>query len=141
MVQIKLRYLQGRNFNGAHRDAGTKIHAVADTALCGAKPGRLSGGWDEPWQENPEISCERCIKKFNKINEQTPLHNCLGCSSFISCNKWCESCCKRGMRSIELAIISTYRFLNPLPAPILSKTPPDSPFLRQLWEAASSLED
>ncbi len=138
MLQIRLRYLQGRNANGAHRDAGTKIHALNGSeraALCGARPGRLSGGWSEPFQESPEISCQRCIKKFGKINEQTPMHNCSGCFNFISSGGWCDSCCQKGMRSVTAAIISTYRLLNPPPPPTLSKTPPDNPFLKQLWEA------
>ncbi len=142
MLQIRLRYLQGRNANGAHRDAVTKIHALSGsdrTALCGAMPGRLSGGWAETWQEDPQISCRRCIRKFDKITAQTPVRKCDGCSTFVFSGKWCDACLEESVRSIASATMSTYRFLNPPPAPVLSKTPPDNPFLRQLWEAANEL--
>ena len=139
MSDIKLRYLQGRNWNGAHRDAGIRIHGILDKnhkALCGSQPGRLSGGWSSPWQDDPKITCLRCAKRIERINTKTPLYKCLGCSTLINDNGWCEGCNKKAILSVASAIISTYRKINPIPDPPLSEIPPDNPFLRMIWEAA-----
>jgi hypothetical protein len=56
----------GRLRNGAERDHGTRNHAVkfgSSTALCGAKPGRRSVGWNTPWGGR-DITCPRCLKKL-----------------------------------------------------------------------------
>jgi hypothetical protein len=62
--------LTGRCANGAERDGGRRTHAVPlgstyGLALCGARPGRLSNGWDEvDGAEMP--TCSRCTKKASK---------------------------------------------------------------------------
>ena len=62
--------LTGRCANGAERDRGRLVHLLPEPghwgkALCGAKPGRLSGaGWDMGEdRELGEITCKRCLKK------------------------------------------------------------------------------
>lgn len=61
----------GRAWNGAHRDAGTIVHAVEPLpptmrgdwftkAECGAEPGRRGSGWAET---SREINCPKCLKK------------------------------------------------------------------------------
>lgn len=72
---------QGRNLNGFHLDAGTVIHAVLDAredisdtngeALCKTSPGRRSGGWYYPWQnnavnKNADVTCKACMSKMQK---------------------------------------------------------------------------
>lgn len=64
--------LVGRCANGAQRDGGIRSHVLMvpglglpspcfATALCGAKPGRLSNGWDEV--DGAEIpTCRRCAR-------------------------------------------------------------------------------
>lgn len=66
-----MRYamMTGRCLNGAERDRGRLIHAIADNsafgkALCGAQPGRLSNGWD--WDEDAP-TCPRCVAKLKKL--------------------------------------------------------------------------
>jgi hypothetical protein len=66
----KPRRLTGRCSNGAERDGGRLYHAVPDAgypnfarALCGAKPGRLSSGWDDD-SEGAEVTCKRCVRKL-----------------------------------------------------------------------------
>jgi hypothetical protein len=143
MNEIKLRYLQGRNQNGAHRDAGFRIHGILGEsykALCGAKPSRLSGGWAPPWQDEPKVDCPRCAKKVERINAMSPLYKCLGCSTLINNDGWCEECNKKAVLSMASAITSTQRKLNPPPEPTLSKIPPENPFLRTLWEAANGIQ-
>lgn len=69
--------LTGRCANGAERDGGRVTHVVMvdvvagsmnpawQTALCGAKPGRLSNGFVAA--DGPEIpSCKRCRAKAEK---------------------------------------------------------------------------
>ena len=71
--------LTGRCANGAERDGGRRSHIVLsdvrpngsmsfpsfETALCGAKPGRLSNGWTEvDGAEQP--SCPRCQTRAAK---------------------------------------------------------------------------
>lgn len=73
-MTITAHYLTGRLANGAERDCGTLWHAVSDdsySALCGARPGRRSGGWGpfEPKElqdPNQPITCPRCLKKMQK---------------------------------------------------------------------------
>lgn len=62
--------LTGRCADGAERGKGTLRHAVADkswAALCGAKPGRLSAGWND-FAARPveETTCPRCLKKLER---------------------------------------------------------------------------
>ena len=68
--------LTGRCADGAERDGGRKIHAVALTemswghALCGARPGRLSNGWVEV--NGPEVpTCPRCRRRGEKSEAQS----------------------------------------------------------------------
>jgi len=68
--------LTGRCANGAERDGGRRSHVVMidphrqltpswETAVCGAKPGRLSNGWDEvDGAENP--TCPRCRARLER---------------------------------------------------------------------------
>jgi hypothetical protein len=58
--------LAGRCANGYERDSGRRFHALETysefgKALCGAKPGRLSGGWSE---SPGSVTCPRCLKKL-----------------------------------------------------------------------------
>ena len=65
---MKPAALMGRLANGCERDAGTVVHLVADAiehyghgrALCGAKPGRRSGGWDTEYFAGRAATCARC---------------------------------------------------------------------------------
>ena len=60
--------LTGRCLNGAERDRGKRVHAVADgawKALCGAAPGRHSAGWSS--HPDPEVTCPRCLKKLDAV--------------------------------------------------------------------------
>lgn len=58
----------GRGFNGAHRDAGTIVHAVPQNkggdwftpALCGTEPGIRGNGWHK---SDAAVTCQRCLKK------------------------------------------------------------------------------
>lgn len=63
----------GRAWNGAHRDAGTIVHAVEPLppttggdwftkAECGAEPGRRGNGWAKT---SREINCPKCLKKLS----------------------------------------------------------------------------
>lgn len=68
-------HLTGRCADGAERDSGTLRHllsvnehgSLSYTALCGAKPGRRSAGWNvlpvrgRTWKE-----CARCEKRAEK---------------------------------------------------------------------------
>jgi hypothetical protein len=68
--------LTGRCADGAQRDGGRRLHVVLrphgalsvpcfDTALCGAKPGRLSNGWTE--SDGAEVpTCPRCRRIAEK---------------------------------------------------------------------------
>lgn len=55
--------------NGAHLDAGTVRHLVPpanqwEKALCGTRPGRLSGGWSVV-QDEP--TCRRCLARHSRM--------------------------------------------------------------------------
>ena len=72
MSTYRARILTGRCRTGSER-GGTKAHAVAGdsdwaTALCGAKPGRLSNGWSD--FRPTEITCPKCIAKLAKLNTE-----------------------------------------------------------------------
>ena len=57
----------GRCANGAERDKGFVYHAVSSdawSALCGAKPGRLSAGWQNEPEPLERVNCPRCLKKL-----------------------------------------------------------------------------
>jgi hypothetical protein len=59
--------MAGRCANGAERDGGRKYHLLErfsefGTALCGAEPGRTSGGWSLPYGPR-EATCPRCLKR------------------------------------------------------------------------------
>lgn len=63
----------GRARNGAHRDAGTIVHAVTDfdfpswdKAVCGAEPGRRGNGWTD---STNEINCPKCLKKLAQLGK------------------------------------------------------------------------
>jgi hypothetical protein len=72
-MDLAAHYLQGRNRTGS--DAKGKIyHALPvgasytfGAALCGKRPGRLSGGWMEP-QAVQAITCPACLRKLEKLN-------------------------------------------------------------------------
>jgi hypothetical protein len=79
MEQIKLEVgkkvfpaqKSGRAFNGAHRDAGSIIHAVTDNsfpswnkALCGVEPGRRGNGWHYI-EDGRFVDCPKCLKKMS----------------------------------------------------------------------------
>jgi len=63
------RMLAGRCSDGAQRDMGTKVHALSQhdarfgEAVCGAEPGRTSGGWVQP-HGSGQITCKRCLKRL-----------------------------------------------------------------------------
>jgi hypothetical protein len=65
--------LSGRGANGAERDGGRRLHVVPHVkgwqwgkALCGAKPGRRSNGWDEvDGAEQP--TCPRCATRAERL--------------------------------------------------------------------------
>ena len=63
----------GRAWNGAHRDAGTIVHAVEPLppttggdwftkAECGAEPGRRGNRWAKT---SREINCPKCLKMLS----------------------------------------------------------------------------
>lgn len=69
-----LARLTGRCADGAERDGGRRIHVIPvepghvlrrtlwGTAVCGAKPGRLSNGWVEV--DGAEVpTCPACVKR------------------------------------------------------------------------------
>ena len=61
--KLKTARLAGRCADGAERDGGTQVHLIADsqqTALCGAKPGRLSAGWS---YADAHATCPRCVAR------------------------------------------------------------------------------
>lgn len=70
-------YKAGRCFNGAHRDAGTIVHAVeieevpagffGYPALCRTEPGIRGYGWAET---ESEVTCPKCIKKMEKVSRK-----------------------------------------------------------------------
>ncbi len=60
--------LAGRCANGAERDGGKLFHILTTfsefgTALCGATPGKTSGGWCE---SPGEATCIRCKAKAER---------------------------------------------------------------------------
>jgi hypothetical protein len=63
--------LMGRLASGQELGAGVRVHAVPGTtqhyghgkALCGAEPGRRSGGWDVEFYAGKPVTCPRCVKK------------------------------------------------------------------------------
>lgn len=65
---VRPRRMVGRCSTGNQLGGGVKWHAVPmgagdwGLALCGMKPGRLSGGWSEAGQE---ITCPKCWKKLS----------------------------------------------------------------------------
>lgn len=68
----QISYKQGRNFNGAHRDAGEINHArmlnddnvPSWKAVCGTKPGLRSGGWAH-YGDDRQVTCKRCLKRLS----------------------------------------------------------------------------
>lgn len=59
---------------GHNRDAGTVVHLMRNgecvgpsfrPALCGARPGRLSAGWNE--DSHRAATCPRCLARFDKL--------------------------------------------------------------------------
>lgn len=59
--------LAGRCASGAQGGRGRRVHGLLDgltlfgAAMCGAEPGRQSGGWSKPI--DPTITCPRCRRK------------------------------------------------------------------------------
>ena len=63
------KILTGRCRTGSEK-GGAVAHAVAGTsefatALCGARPGRLSNGWSE-WKPD-KVTCPKCLKKMEQV--------------------------------------------------------------------------
>ena len=69
-MKTEAMYLSGKCANGSELDCGTLWHAVDPSqpwtgkALCGAKPGRRSGGWRGYPEEIHAVTCKRCIKRM-----------------------------------------------------------------------------
>lgn len=78
---MKPAQLMGRLANGNEADQGRRIHLVSDDvghygrgkALCGAEPGRRSGGWDVDWTRGKLVNCPRCLSKAAKVAKETGL--------------------------------------------------------------------
>lgn len=71
MFTYEARSLTGRCANGFERDRGKLVHALYapagdwGTALCGARPGRLSGaGFGEP--TGSAVTCPKCLARIAK---------------------------------------------------------------------------
>lgn len=70
-------YLSGRGATGAQGDRGVQIHAIKGkdryphfgAALCGATPGKRSGGWSE--YRSDSATCPRCLKKLENLDNCT----------------------------------------------------------------------
>lgn len=61
--------LTGRCANGAEKDGGRVVHLAESQwgiALCGAKPGRLSCGFNDLLPEGTEATCRGCLTKQQK---------------------------------------------------------------------------
>lgn len=67
-VMYEPRMLSGRCANGAQRDGGKLVHAMYapassfDPAVCGARPGRLSGAGFCEVPVGSVVTCKRCLK-------------------------------------------------------------------------------
>lgn len=62
----EIRKKTGRLTDGYERGKGVLFHAVVcETALCGAKPGRLSAGWSI--EQGDKVTCDKCLKKLSKL--------------------------------------------------------------------------
>lgn len=60
----------GRCANGAERGKGYVYHALESgrwVALCGAKPGRQSAGWQSEPEPLDRLNCPRCLKKLSAV--------------------------------------------------------------------------
>lgn len=69
--EIQPLRLAGRCADGAERDSGRLHHAVPYyqlSALCGARPGRLSAGWGSEAGES--VTCLRCIRKIREAMKE-----------------------------------------------------------------------
>ena len=64
-LPIRIKRLSGRCSSGAERGSGNLWHAVSGhSALCGAKPGRNSAGWQA--NEGMKVTCTKCLRKISK---------------------------------------------------------------------------
>lgn len=81
---MKAASLMGKLANGSARDAGKLVHIVGDDigqygptgrALCGAKPGRSSGGWDVQSHRfgMADVTCARCLAKHQPAKHDESL--------------------------------------------------------------------
>jgi hypothetical protein len=69
---MKSARMMGRLSSGAESDRGSVVHAVPDEvrqygpgrALCGAEPGRTSGGWDVDHAAGATVTCLRCASRM-----------------------------------------------------------------------------
>lgn len=77
MSSYKPASLMGRLQTGAARDAGSRVHFVPSSvtqyqsvgkALCGAKPGGSSGGWDVVLPVGK--FCTRCVTRLERLNKE-----------------------------------------------------------------------
>lgn len=72
--KIVVARLAGRCANGAERDGGRKYHALEGysefgKAMCGAEPGRTSGGWATPYGDS-KVTCPKCLRKLEKVTTE-----------------------------------------------------------------------
>lgn len=71
MADTVIARLTGRCANGAERDGGKRSHVINvgagryAIALCGARPGRLSNGWDACDDQTARPTCPRCARKVD----------------------------------------------------------------------------
>jgi len=71
--KIDARRKIGRCANGAERGKGYIYHAIkggAWTAMCGAKPGRQSAGWQSEPEPVERVNCPRCLKKLSSAGTE-----------------------------------------------------------------------
>lgn len=77
-IGIQAMQMLGRLTDGAERDHGKLYHAVPindklfpllfhqNKALCGAKPGRRSVGWQK-YEGHTTVTCPRCLRRMKTI--------------------------------------------------------------------------
>jgi hypothetical protein len=73
VLGIQALSLSGRCLSGAERGRGTLYHGVqtlTGRALCGAAPGRHSGGWSWPG-DGEQITCPKCLKKLSLLQSRS----------------------------------------------------------------------
>lgn len=69
-----VHYEKARRIGRHDWDAGTKVHVVnvqTGRALCGAQPGKTSGGWREELDESVQVTCLRCAESIARKERST----------------------------------------------------------------------